>query len=301
MWNRNKCFLGLNLFCGLYNEMDIGTDEVWYGAHARPYYRSCIDQRRYNFLLARISVQDHKNMLKEYKSDMFFRARWFLSKFESNARAYYEHSEMVVLDETLRNYFGRDCQFTVFLQDKPGQMGILYFTLGDCKSRYFSRIIPKSKPGTGTPVPWKMDDVVMEMASDITGQGRIFITDRGYSSIPVNEKLFQQRTLHVGTIRTDRKGLPTDAKKKQPLHSTKFYWKTDSPTMCIAYQAKKPKNVLLVSSAHELPVIDDGSKKKPEAVHFYNQMRCGVDIFNRMLRDMRSQPKSDWLLGVITL
>ena len=68
----------------------------------------------------------------------------------------------------------------------------------------------------------------MEMASDITGQWRIFITDRGYSSILVNEKLFQQGTLHVGTIRTDRKDLSTDAKTKQPFNTI---WKSDKTTM----------------------------------------------------------------------
>lgn len=38
----------------------------------------------------------------------------------------------------------------------------------------------------------------------------------------------------------------------------------------------------MITTAHDEPIIDIGPKCKPEAVLFYNEQRCGVDIFNKM-------------------
>ena len=62
------------------------------------------------------------------------------------------------------------------------------------------------------------------------------------------------------------------------------------------------KNVLLVTTAHDQPVIDSSFKRKPESILFYNEQRCDVDIFNRMIRELTTQPKTDeWRFSVFTL
>jgi hypothetical protein len=64
---------------------------------------------------------------------------------------------------------------------------------------------------------------------------------------------------------------------------------------------KRHKNVLVVTTAHDEPVVDGGHKRKPEAVLFYNEQRCGVDIMNKMIRELSTQPKTDdWRMCVFT-
>ena len=61
--------------------------------------------------------------------------------------------------------------------------------------------------------------------------------------------------------------------------------------MLLSYVPKENKNVLMLTTAHDQPIIDDGWRNKPEAILFYNEQRCGVDFVNSMLKDISSQPK----------
>ena len=47
----------------------------------------------------------------------FARMRWFLTDFEKSARKYYQHTEFVVIDETLRNFYAAyNCDFNVYMK-----------------------------------------------------------------------------------------------------------------------------------------------------------------------------------------
>ena len=63
--------------------------------------------------------------------------------------------------------------------------------------------------------------------------------------------------------------------------------------MLASYYPKKNKPVLLLTSAHDQPTLDENEKRKAECILLYNEQRCGVDIVNRMLHENKSQPKSD--------
>ena len=44
-----------------------------------------------------------------------------------------------------------------------------------------------------------------------------------------------------------------------------------------------------------------GPKAKPGAVLFYIEQRCGVDNFDKMVRDLNTQPKTDdWRISTFT-
>ena len=69
-------------------------------------------------------------------------------------------------------------------------------------------------------------------------------------------------------------------------------------TSSLSYVPKRNKNVLLVTTAHDQAIVDASAKKKPEAVLFYNEQRCAIDVVNHMLRDITSKPKCDtWVLA----
>ena len=145
--------------------------------------------------------------------------------------------------------------------------------------------------------------VVMDLTSDIWNTGRNVCADRGFSSIEIAEDLYKLDLTYVGTITKNRAGLPTAMKdaKGREKESSKFFWKKDSPVMGLSYVPKKTKNVTLITTAHDEGIVDGGPKAKPEAILFYNEQRCGVDIFNKMLRNLSSQPKcDDWRLAVFT-
>ena len=298
--------LRLFIFLGLRCDVKNPTAELWGDTDAqRPLYRAVVDRNQFLFLLQCLTFHDPNLLIMNYVNDMFAKMRDFLDMFEQNIHTKYNHTELVCLDESLRNHFSQtNCDFLVFMPDKPGQMGLFFYTLADSKDRYMSRIIPKVKSAVSEEES-KVDthELVMKISSDILGSGRNLCADRGFTAINTVEELYKNDVTFVGTVRSDRKGLPTAAKKikEWAINSTEFCWKENSPVMCLSYVPKRNKNVLVVTTAHNEPITDGGFMKKPEAVLFYSEQRCGVDIMNKMIRELSTQPKTgDWRMAVFT-
>lgn len=299
--------IGLLLYRGLHRDTKNPTQELWSHPDAqRPMYKALFDRTRFHFLLRCLSFHDPRRLRIDYTNDLFVKMRELLTLFENNLRQNYRHTELVCLDETLRNHFSQtNCDFLIFMPDKPGQMGLFFYTLADSVDRYMSRIIPKVK----TPISEEekkvhTHELVMEITSDIVKTGRNLTADRGFTAIETVEELLKKNTTYVGTIMKNRRGLPMAAKesKQRPVHSTSFFWKIGNPSlMCMSYIPKRSKNVLVVTTATNEPVVDGGTKSKPEAILFYNEQRCGVDIFNKMVRELSSQSKTDdWRISTFT-
>ena len=303
------CFIGILLYRGLHRDIKNPTAELWYDPDGlRPFYRACMDRNRFQILLRCLSFHDHAAIRREYGTDRFARGRVFLDEFEKNCREMYEHGALVCLDETLRNHFSTtNCDFLVFMPDKPGQMGLFFYTLGDGEDRYFSRVLPKVKTAMTEREKKKHNyDVVMEMTKELVGTGRNLMADRGFSSVEIAEDLFKKKITYVGTIMSNRNGLPTkalskDVVKSREIHSTVFMWKKDSPVMFISYIPKKNKNVLMITTEHDKPKVGTDYRHKPEAIMFYNEQRCAVDVVNHMVKDCSSQSKTDkWAFALFT-
>ena len=136
------------------------------------------------------------------------------------------------------------------MPDKPGQMGLFFYTLGDGIDRYFSRVIPKVRTAmTEREKKEHNYDIIMNITEDIANTGRNLTADRGFSAVEIAEDLHKKKITYVGTIMSNRTGLPTGALDKQVLKSrdifsTVFMWKENSPVMFISYIPKKNKNVL---------------------------------------------------------
>ena len=294
-----RCFIGVLLFRGLNHDIKNRVKDIWYDEEtSRCFYRASMSKNRYEFLISTLSFHDQTTLRREIITDAYAKVRWIIDRFERNARLYHKHTELVCLDETLRNFFARECDLLFFLPDKPGQMGLFFYTLGDGIDRYFSRVLPKVKPAVSMSekeAAQKTHELVMDITSDIHGTGRNLTADRGFSAVQTALDLYEMNVTYVGTIKKNMTGLPGAAKdfKGRELLSTEFFWKQGSSLMLASYFPKKNKPVLVLSTAHDQPVVDGDAKKKPEVVLFYNEQRCGVDVVNRMLKDCRSQPKTD--------
>ena len=70
-------------------------------------------------------------------------------------------------------------------------------------------------------------------------------------------------------------------------------------TTLTVYQCKQNKNVCILSTLHTSVMIDKTTKKKPEAVTFYNETKCGVDIAEQMIRQYMVKAGTRlWLVAV---
>ena len=218
------------IFRGLHRDVKTPTDELWYDEDAqRPMYRAIVSGNRFHFLVKCISFHDHTTIWLQFTDDRFAKMREVLDIFEGNAMRHYKHSELVCLDETLRNLFSQsNCDFLVFMPDKPGHMGLFFYTSADSIDRYLSRIIPKVKsPISEEERALHIHTLMIEIASDILGTGRNLCADRGFTSVEIIEELYKNEVTYVGTIMKNRKGLPTSVKcvKGRELLSSEYIWK----------------------------------------------------------------------------
>ena len=118
--------------------------------------------------------------------------RWFLTEFQKNARKHYWHTEFVVIDKTLRNFYAPyDCDFKVYTKDKPGNYGFLFHVLADALDRYDSRVIPYvTPPINNLEKKGNIHDLVKEISKDILNTGRNVTGDRLYFAIDTIEELY---------------------------------------------------------------------------------------------------------------
>ena len=87
---------------------------------------------RYEWLIRAITFHDHNTIRDDFLEDRFPRMRWFLTEFEKNVWKYYRHTEFVVINETLRNFYAfYNCDFKVYMKNKPGNYVILFRVLVD--------------------------------------------------------------------------------------------------------------------------------------------------------------------------
>ena len=83
----------------------------------------------------------------------------------------------------------------MFLPDKPGKYGILFKYLADAEDRYVSRAIPCSFPAINSQSNESIQELVMEMCSDILNTGRNVTVDCLYSSVETAEKLYEKSNI----------------------------------------------------------------------------------------------------------
>jgi hypothetical protein len=89
----------------------------------------------------------------------------------------------------------------------------------------------------------------------------------------------------VGTLRGNVKGIPQFLKTtKLELHDSAFIFNCTHQSLAVKYKCKQKKDVMLLSTMHENPHVDNTEKRKPLLIHFYNHHKCGVDAADSMLR-----------------
>jgi len=122
-------------------------------------------------------------------------------------------------------------------------------------------------------------------------KGQNISMDRLYTSISTCNWLLNRNITTVGTLVTNRIGLPDelkDAKQREEFEST-IHWDKDTGNLALcAYttksKSKGKKNVLVLSTMRPLMGItrDDG-KLKPAVIKFYDFTKGGTDIVDQKI------------------
>lgn len=223
-------------------------------------------ENRFKFLLLSLRFDD-KDLRN--RDDKFSPIRELWKNFIDKCKTVYEP----------HTYVGR-CPFKVYIASKPDKYGIKVVTMCDSRTYYMIDAIPYvgKDPGNTTAQYY-----VNTLSETIHGTGRNITCDNWFMSVPLAEQMLRDHNLTlVGTLRRNKREIPQSflASRHKSVNTSQFGF--SDKTMLVSFTPKKNKCVLLVSTMHNQPDVNEVSKK-PEVVEFYNSTKGGVDTFDKMV------------------
>lgn len=230
------------------------------------------------------------------RKDKIAPIRDIFEDFIKNCQKAYSPSESVTIDEQLVTFRGR-CSFRMYIPSKPGRYGIKIWALCDSKNAYlYNAKIYAGKEGNVTEVN-QGENVVKTLMMPLYKTGRNVTTDNFFTSLNLARFLLTQKLTIVGTVRKNKTFLPLSFQSpKGDQGNVEFLFQKDH--MLVKMNPKKNKSVVLLSSQHSSPTIDDDTSK-PEIITYYNSTKAGVDTLDQVVRYYSSKRATKrWPLAI---
>ncbi|KRZ72981.1 PiggyBac transposable element-derived protein 4 [Trichinella papuae] len=277
-------FIGLLIIAGACQSSDESVSDLWSVHCGRPIFRAVMTENRFKSLLRFCRFDDSHSRADRMKSDKLAQFRDIWNMFMDNTKKLYKPSTFLTVGEQLVPTRGRS-RFCQYLPKKPVKCGIKIFWCCDAETSYplASEIYVGGQPGET--VSTNTADLVKRLVRPWCWKGRNITMDNTFTSVQLAEDLLAYRTTVVGTLRRNRRDVPSEmtiAKGRQ-VGSSVFCF--DQELTMVSYIPKRNKCDLLLSTMHHDGATREEKKGKPEIVLCYNETKSGVDKFDRMVRE----------------
>ena len=198
--------------------------------------------------------------------------------------------QKLVIDESLILFKGR-LIFKQYIRTKRNRFGIKIYVLCDCATGIVLDMIVY----TGTDIDIPADDplghsgsVVKVMMEPYLDNGHILYTDNFYTSPSLSEFLHSRNTGSAGTVRPNRKGMPTFP----PVTRGQCVTKSKEATLALRWRDKR--DITLLSTIHPGQMLDSG---KTDPVTRERVMK--PDVVIDYTKNMRLVDKSDMQIASV--
>ncbi|CAG7830426.1 unnamed protein product, partial [Allacma fusca] len=251
-----------------------------------------MSRKRFWALMRFLRYNDFETREERRSTDKLAAIREFLEKLLINIYHIYEPSEYLVVDEMLIPFRGR-CFCIVYMTSKPDRYGLKVWALVVVRLNFVLNFqIYTGKEGPAPEVNQGFR-VLMDMLNKFLNTGRGVTADNVFGLKRAAERLAEQNTSSVFTIRKQRREVPKDVIQhaKFPLHSSLFLFHDNC--MMVSYKAKPNKMVLVMSTQHRRPQVMVNPPKKPAIILHYNSTKGGVDTVDQMISHKFCQRKTN--------
>jgi hypothetical protein len=106
------------------------------------------------------------------------------------------------------------------------------------------------------------------------------------------EDLLGIQTTLVGTIRSNKKEIPSELQSNRQRSEQSSIFSFDRQLTLVRYVPKKGKAVILLSSMHHDKTINNEQKRKPDIILYYNSTKDGVDRMDQMVQTYSCKRKT---------
>ena len=211
-------------------------------------------------------------------------ARQIWDKFIENSQACFRPGLHLTVDEQLFPSKNR-CSFIQYMPNKPDKFGIKTWMLVDVETKYILNGFPYLGKESDRPTDKLQGEFIVEkLIEPYKNKGYCVTADNFFSSYTLVKNLLKKKTTFIGTVRKNKKELPTCVKELNKIYASELYEDGKGCTVTI-YQGRKDKNVSVFSSFHEkLFTIHEHERKLPNVIDTYNKTKVGVDCVDNMSR-----------------
>jgi len=216
--------------------------------------------------------------------DSLFKIRPYIDLINKKACESYQPDKNLTIDEGMCPFRGR-VHFRVYMKNKPHKYGMKLYILSDALTGYTLKfeIYPRKNQEDNSIIA--LFDRLLE---NYYYKGHTVFMDRFYTSPALLNALWDKNTNGVGTVMSNRKGLPKDVLKEK-LQKGEMTYAKQGCLMCIKW--KDTRDVLVLSTAHsaDMKQVSVRSKTgpilkfKPNAIIDYNINKTGVDHGDQMV------------------
>jgi hypothetical protein len=243
-------------------------------------WKHCISRNRFQILLRMWHFANNQ----DDNGDRLFKVAPLISHFNSKMREIYKPDRELAIDESMVLWRGR-LVFRQYIKNKRHKYGIKLFELSESSGMLLRVCIYSGEAFDDSCNLGQCAAVVLHLMGDYLAQGHILHTDNYYNSVALTEKMTQQSTYIVGTLRPNRKRNPKDVIRRK-LKRGEFDWSRSGSVVVCKWRDKR--EVLTISNMHKVDMVEvtnrHGQKKlKPNIIRDYNKGMSGIDRSDQML------------------
>lgn len=286
-----KTFIAVNLLMGV--KKSPSFRDYW---SSRPELRddfiaSKMGVNRFDSLLTSLHCNDNAKMPKKGDPgfDKLYKIRPYIELLKKIFQKYYRPSKEVSIDESMVKFKGR-IGFKQYMPMKPVKRGFKIWVCAD-KEGYVSNFEIYTGKQTDKPETDLGKRVVLDMTKGLEGSGHHVYFDNYFTTTDLLLSLQENQIYACGTVRANRKNLPTGLKTDKEMDRGDFDWAVyRGKVSCIKWKDKR--TIQLLSTIHS-PIDQtkvnkrekDGSMTEvncPKAVIDYRRCMGGVDEADMM-------------------
>ena len=301
-----KVFVAHLIVMGIIRKADLESYWQKSGVGQTPFFGKYMTRNRFTAILSNLHLVDDSNnpAFGQRGHDPLAKLRPFITMCEDNFRFVYKPQKNLSMDESACPFKGR-LRFRCYNPRKPARFHIKIFQICESASGYisgFSVYTGKGsciEPGvTLNPDCGATMKTVMTLAEkcSVLDKGHCLYMDNYYTSPELHQELLYRDTLACGTVRSNRKGLPSaviSAKLKEkgdtcwrrsmdgddlgPLLALKWHDKRDVTMLCTMHGAHEKWSGRNDRTAQQLPIY------KPTCIVEYIKHMGGVDLSDQLL------------------
>ena len=282
-----EAFIGLMYMKGAMNNKNFPYDLHWSDDIGCDLFKQTMPRTEFRDIKKMLRFDERSSRRDRICTDKYALMSFVHYRLVENFQRAYIPEPNLTADEQLFPIKSR-CPFLQFMANKPDKFGIKNWMLAEAESKYclnMNLYLGKDEnrlESVGS-------HVVMSLMAPYLNKGYNICMDNFFTSYKLACALVEKSTSLVGTVRPNRREIPS-IPSKLTLHESRFFQSGEVNLVC--YQGKKNKSVFVMSTMHRGTACQPNGKKKPESICFYNKQKCGVDLLDSMCKAMTTKSGS---------